>query len=132
MRLIHPSGHGDAGLTSREVEAFRRQMVKVRAELVADINAICEHVLDDRNAGDLSHAPLHLADTAWDAADQARSGGLVASERRTLQEIDAALGRIEQGTYGICQATGKPISRARLRVIPWARYTTEAARGRGA
>ena len=50
------------------------------------------------------------------------------SERKILHEIDAALSRIEDKTYGICEGTGKPIAKARLEAKPWARYSVEYAR----
>jgi RNA polymerase-binding protein DksA len=50
------------------------------------------------------------------------------SERKLLQEIDDALQRIEEGAYGICEGTGKPIPKARLRAQPWARCCVEYAR----
>ena len=53
---------------------------------------------------------------------------LAEAERRRLREIDAALARIEDRTYGVCQMTDKPIPKARLNAKPWARYTIEAAR----
>ena len=49
-------------------------------------------------------------------------------ERKMLKEIDDALQRIEDGTYGICEATGKPIAKARLEAKPWAKYRVEYAR----
>jgi DnaK suppressor protein len=50
------------------------------------------------------------------------------SERKLLGEIDDALNRIANGTYGICEGTGKPITKARLEAQPWARYSIEYAR----
>ena len=50
------------------------------------------------------------------------------SERKLLREIDGALQRIEDKTYGICEGTGKPIRKARLEAQPWARYSVEYAR----
>lgn len=47
------------------------------------------------------------------------------SERERIQEIDDALQRMDEGTYGICQQSGRPIDLARLREIPWARYCVE-------
>jgi DnaK suppressor protein len=49
------------------------------------------------------------------------------SERKMLKEIDDALQRIEQGTYGICEGTGRQIQKARLEAQPWARYCVEYA-----
>ncbi len=54
--------------------------------------------------------------------------GLMDSERKLLREIDEALERIENKTYGICIGTGKPIRKARLEAQPWAKYSVEFAR----
>jgi DnaK suppressor protein len=56
--------------------------------------------------------------------------GLIENERGLLREIDEALQRIEEGTFGICVATGKTITKARLRAKPWAKYCIEYARKR--
>jgi len=48
--------------------------------------------------------------------------------RDTLREIDEAMERIKDGTYGICLGTGKPINKRRLMAIPWAKYSIEYAR----
>jgi len=53
--------------------------------------------------------------------------GLVDSERKLLLEIQDAVGRIDDGTYGICEGDGSPIPKARLRAIPWARYCVDCA-----
>ena len=50
---------------------------------------------------------------------------LSSAEREQLLEVDAALRRIDEGTYGFCQHSGKPIALARLQAIPWARYSIE-------
>lgn len=50
---------------------------------------------------------------------------LLDHERETLREINAALQRIDDGTYGICEGTGHPISKARLKASPWTRYSYE-------
>ena len=55
---------------------------------------------------------------------------LLANERALLQEIENALKLIKEGKYGTCQATGKPIRKARLTAKPWARYCIEYARMR--
>jgi len=68
-----------------------------------------------------------MADLGTDNFQQEFSLGLMDSARRLISEIDDALARIEDGTYGICEGTGKPISRARLEAQPWARYSVEYA-----
>jgi DnaK suppressor protein len=79
-------------------------------------------------SGDLSSMPIHMADLGTDNFEQEFSLDLMDSERRLLVEIEDALHRIETGTYGICEGTGKPISKARLEAQPWARYSVEYAK----
>lgn len=54
----------------------------------------------------------------------------LSAEDAEIGEIDAALERIRAGTYGTCIATGEPISPARLRALPWTRFSREAAEKR--
>jgi len=72
--------------------------------------------------------PVHMADVGTDNYEQEFTLGLLESERQLLGEINAALGRIGQGTYGVCVGTGQPIGEARLRAKPWAKYSIEYAR----
>ena len=50
---------------------------------------------------------------------------LISSEQNALYEIDHAIRRIRDGTYGFCEATGKPIDSARLEAVPWTRFARE-------
>jgi RNA polymerase-binding protein DksA len=70
----------------------------------------------------------HLGDTATAMYDRELDDGLEESARDTLVEIDAALQRIEDGTYGICEVCGKPIGAERLSAIPWARLCIDDQR----
>jgi RNA polymerase-binding protein DksA len=63
----------------------------------------------------------HLGDTATAMFDRELDGGLEDGAKETIVEIDAALQRIEDGTYGICEVCGKPIGAERLSALPWAR-----------
>jgi DnaK suppressor protein len=62
----------------------------------------------------------HLGDTASATFDRELDEGIEEGVQQTLRRIDAALGRIADGTYGICEICGKPIGEERLRAIPWA------------
>jgi RNA polymerase-binding transcription factor DksA len=78
------------------------------------------HVARDRGGAD-------FGDTA---EDERENRGLIAQlsiEEAELREIEAALGRIRDGTYGRCEATGHPISAVRLRAVPWTRLSRNAA-----
>jgi DnaK suppressor protein len=68
----------------------------------------------------------HMADAGTDTYDRDFALGLLSSEQDALYEIDQALGRIQNGTYGVCELTGKRIEPARLTAVPWTRFTAEA------
>jgi RNA polymerase-binding protein DksA len=114
-------------LKKKDLDVFRGLLLERRRELVGDLSAMEEQALQSSKSG-VSHMPIHMADIGTDTYDQDFMLGLAEAERRRLREIDAALGRIEDRTYGVCQMTGKPIPKARLNAKPWARYTIEAAR----
>jgi RNA polymerase-binding transcription factor DksA len=114
-------------LRQRELDRYWRILLEKRAEIVGDLSALEEQAL--RSAGgEVSHMPIHMADIGSDTFDQDFMLGLAESERLRLREIDEALQRIKDGTYGVCQMTGKPIPKARLEAKPWAKYTIEAKR----
>ena len=115
-------------LTRAQLKAFRRLLLEKRRELVGDMTGIEAEALGaDRQEvkGDISD---HPADAGTDNFEQEFSLGLLQSERVLLAEIDEALERIENRTFGICLGTGKPIAKARLKARPWAKYGIEYAR----
>jgi RNA polymerase-binding transcription factor DksA len=69
---------------------------------------------------------LHMGDSGTDNFDRDFALSLLSSDQDAIYEIEEALKRIEKGTYGICEITSKPIPKARLEAIPWARFTVEA------
>ena len=115
-------------LTAAQRRQFRKMLLEKRRELVGDMTGIeAEAFGADReeSKGDISD---HPADAGTDNFEQEFSLGLLESERILLAEIDEALGRIEDRSYGICAGTGEPISKARLKARPWAKYSIEYAR----
>jgi RNA polymerase-binding transcription factor DksA len=68
----------------------------------------------------------HMADAGTDTFDRDFALGMLSSEQDALYEIDEALNRIRDGTYGKCELTGKPIEAARLEAIPWTRFSAAA------
>lgn len=71
---------------------------------------------------------MHMADGATDSFDRDFALSLLTGEQDALNEIEEAIKRIENGTYGVCEVTGKPIPQARLEAVPWARFTTATAK----
>ncbi len=68
----------------------------------------------------------HMADAATDSYDRDWALAMLSSAQNALYEIDAALSRIRNGTYGLCELTGEPIEPQRLKAIPWARFSAKA------
>jgi RNA polymerase-binding transcription factor DksA len=114
-------------LGKKELNAYRELLLLKRRQLVGDLSAMEDAALRS-GGGNLSHMPIHMADIGTDTFDQDFTLSLAENERGQLREIDQALQRIAEGTYGVCQMTGKPIPKARLDAKPWAKYTIEAAR----
>lgn len=114
-------------LSKKELQHYRDLLVIRRAEILGDITSMSTEALR-ADASNLSNMPLHMADVGSDQYEQELTLGLVESERRLIQEINDALSRIAEGTYGVCQKTGKRINKTRLNAKPWAKYCIEAAR----
>lgn len=70
----------------------------------------------------------HMADAGTDNYDLDFALSMASSEQNALYEIEEAMRRIKEGTYGICEMTGKPIEPARLNAIPWTRFSADAER----
>jgi DnaK suppressor protein len=118
---------GKTKLSKKELRHYRDLLLIKRAELVGDLSAMEAEALRS-SGGNISHMPIHMADIGSDTYEQDFMLGLAEAERKQIREIDDALLRIKEGTYGVCQMTGKPIPKARLDAKPWAKYTIEAAR----
>jgi RNA polymerase-binding protein DksA len=116
-----------AGLSPRELEHFRDLLLEKRRELVGDMYSMESEAL--RSSGsNLSNLPVHMADMGTDNYEQEFTLGLVEKDRGLLREINAALAKIQNGTYGICEGTNKPINKVRLEAQPWAKHSIEYAR----
>lgn len=114
-------------LSKKELDHYRDLLLLLRSQKLGDLSAKEAEALQS-NGGNLSHMPIHMADIGSDAYEQDFTLGLAESDRKLIREIDDALGRIENKTYGMCQLTSKPIPKSRLNAKPWAKYTVEAAR----
>jgi RNA polymerase-binding transcription factor DksA len=132
---VRTAATADAILGTAPAAGGRTPPVKIKPEWVKYYNRLLElreQLLKQRDglakesAQQLPTYSLHMADTGTDNFDRDFALSLLSSDQDALYEIEAALKRIEKNTYGICELTGKPIPKARLDAIPWARYTVEA------
>jgi len=117
-----------AGLKARELESFRDLLIAKRRELLGDVHSMEEEALRSASSSNLSNLPIHMADMGTDNYEQEFTLGLVEKDRQLLREINVALAKIRDGTYGMCEGTGKPITKARLEAKPWAKYSIEYTR----
>ena len=108
-----------------DLEHFRRLLLERRVRILNQVENMEEEAL---KAAGQDFSVDHMADHGSDNFEQDFTLQLVESERKELYEIDRALNRIRQGTYGICEGTGESIHRARLEAIPYARYSIEYQR----
>jgi RNA polymerase-binding protein DksA len=115
-----------------DTAVYRKRLDEEKARLLHAVG-----FLERENPGSISEelgelaeggTDNHLGDTATAMYDRELDEGLEEGARETLVEIDAALQRIEDGTYGICEGCGKPIGAERLSAIPWARLCIDDQR----
>jgi RNA polymerase-binding transcription factor DksA len=120
------------GLNHREkrLDPFMRKqkqnLLQLRDAMVDSMAGVAEGTLRSRAEGSEASAfGMHQADAGSDAYDRDFALSLLSQEQDALYEIDQALKRIELGTYGKCEMSGKSIPHARLEAIPFARFTVE-------
>lgn len=106
-------------LTAAQIEELRKSLEERRASLLANIERGREQERGNgRDVGD-------EMDEANIEEEAAVTSKLLERDVQLIAEIDRALGKIRDGSYGICEGTGEPIGHARLRLRPWARYSVE-------
>lgn len=112
-------------LDPKKLETYKNILTKLKIEVAHDIKNMSDNTDGSKDSADVSGHVLHMADVATDMYDKEFTMGLASKEREVLQKIDEALQRIENGTYGFCLGTGKAITQARLKAIPYAEYCLE-------
>ena len=108
-------------MTSRQLCQQHSKLLQVRAAIWQRIKRLAEDASEDRPG-----YSIHMADAGTDSFDRDLTLGLASFEQEALYEVDAALRRLDDGSYGICELTGKPIPWKRLKAIPWTRFSIEA------
>lgn len=107
-----------------DLKDFKKIVLKKKEELLNDLKHISEDTLrksQKEASGDISGYAFHMADVATDNYDREFSLGLASGERKSLYELDDALKRIEEGTFGICDDCKSFITKIRLKAVPSAR-----------
>lgn len=108
------------------LEKQRDRLLQLRDTLLDSMSGVAKDTLRSRAEGSEASAfGMHQADAGSDAYDRDFALSLLSQEQDALYEIEEALKRIDAGTYGVCEMSGKPIAHARLEALPFARYTVE-------
>ncbi|MCK9603625.1 MAG: TraR/DksA family transcriptional regulator [Candidatus Omnitrophica bacterium] len=108
----------------KDLGDFKKLILKKKDELLDEIKHMSEDTLKKSQkdaSGDISGYTFHMADVATDTYDREFSLGLVSNERDAVYELDDALKKIEEGTFGICESCKSLITKTRLRAVPHAR-----------
>jgi RNA polymerase-binding transcription factor DksA len=100
---------------------YYRILLDLRERLLNQMSGLARE-----SAEEINSYSLHMADSGTDNFDRDFALSLLSSDQDAIYEIDEALKRIQKGTYGICEITGRPIPKTRLEAIPWTRFTVEA------
>jgi RNA polymerase-binding transcription factor DksA len=116
-----------------DLNHYREQLVALLGRLDRDRSQLKEEVLRPAGGeagGGLSDVPLHLADLGSHGFEEELSLDLMHNTDEIIGEIKAALARLDEGKFGRCEDCRKPISKARLRAVPYARLCARCARKR--
>lgn len=109
--------------TDSDLKGFKKALQDLQSRLNEGMDRVKGDTLNKSSkdsSGDLSGYSLHMADQATDNYDREFALNLAGNEQEFLYKIDEALKRIDEKTYGICTECSKPISKTRLKVVPFA------------
>ena len=110
--------------SKQDLKEFKKIVLKRKEEILDDLKHISDDTLrksQKEASGDISGYTYHMADVATDNYDREFSLGLATGERKSLYELDDALKRIEDGSFGICDDCKGTITKIRLKAVPSAR-----------
>jgi RNA polymerase-binding protein DksA len=113
-----------------ETKVYKELLLKLRARLRGDVSAMADAALNKTRSeasGDLSSMPIHMADVGTDNFEQEFTLSLMETEETALEQIESALERIEEGTYGVCLDCGGKIPKTRLNAIPFTPFCVKCA-----
>jgi RNA polymerase-binding protein DksA len=120
--MIQPAGP----LNEQQIRHFRDHLVEERQRYRDTVGRLYGEAVQD-NPENLGDAPgrTHLADLGTETYEQSQNLGLAEQASRMVSEIDRALERIDQGTYGVCETCQRPIAIERLDAISYASRCAE-------
>jgi DnaK suppressor protein len=114
--------------SDEELEEFRELILRKRSEALEEVENLRTQLEDSReHEGDSAYS-FHMADAGTDAMEREKLYLMVARQQKFVGYLDRALERVDNKTYGVCKATGKPIQKERLMAVPHTELSIEAKR----
>ncbi|MCM8763821.1 MAG: TraR/DksA C4-type zinc finger protein [Candidatus Omnitrophica bacterium] len=110
-------------MNKKEMKVFKDALLKERERILKSISHLEENT-QQGSRGNISQSagvPTHIADLGTDAFEKDLDLNLTSSELELLEKIEESLKKIEEKKYGICETCNKPIPKARLRAVPYAK-----------
>lgn len=128
---IYPNDPGiKTPLTDAELDYFKRLLEKKREKARNELDTLESNLENSLESDDADYSSIthHEADFGSDVEEEELNYQLIERTRKYIEQINDALKRINNKTYGVCLATGKPISKGRLESVPHTRFSIEAKR----
>jgi len=118
-------------MTKADINDFRQRLLALKRRLGGDLDQLEAETLrpvGGESSGSLSDLPLHPADMGTENFDVELNLDLLENDAQLLVEVEDALARIEQGTFGFCENCHQEIPRRRLEALPYTRYCIRCAK----
>jgi RNA polymerase-binding transcription factor DksA len=113
-----------------ELKPYKEMLLALRSRLRGDVSTLADAALIKSSSGmggSVSAVPSHIADIGSDTFELDNTLLLMSNEGETLEQVELALERIEEGVYGSCMECGKAIPKLRLNAIPYTPYCVKCA-----
>jgi len=112
------------------LQKLKERLLERRRQLLGDFDKIRKNSLSRKDdlSGDLSTMPIHMADVGSDTFEKEFALDIIESEQEELREIDAALARLSDGSFGVCEVCGRKVPYQRLAAVPYARLCINCKR----
>jgi len=118
-------------MKAEEVAQFKKLLLSLRERLVGKVDVMQGETLKKSRqdaSGDLSNVPIHMADVGTDNYERDIMIELIQNGEEGVRNIDTALERIEEGTFGVCELCAKKINKERLKAVPYAKLCIDCQR----
>ncbi|MBI3325050.1 MAG: TraR/DksA C4-type zinc finger protein [Candidatus Omnitrophica bacterium] len=119
-------------MNKQQLKEFRDLLMQERSKVAGEIRSIAQDASKNPReaSGDLSAYTVHMADMSADTYEREMAMNIVSSEQEVLYQIEDAIKRIDDGTYGTCLQCNKPITMSRLKAVPYTAMCIECQRSK--